>query len=258
MTTIHTISIILTMLFFVGCNNHPTPVPDTVTHHFTIRGTISSQTNSTPLPKVAVWIKNSYSGSVLDYSQTNDLGNYELNLYLTAPVSNPQQFDNQYTVYFSKGGYQLTTTNVKISLDSTTYYISITLPQSTVDTTKPFLVTYQVSDQNCFSQNRFYVKLCFSEEMDFVNLSNSVQVTFSRRSDICNIFDPNVIVEISQDYSTSELTLKVFHRCKDSQTCYYESGGSYTGTASWELRSIQLLPLLRDLAGNQLVPFSWP
>jgi hypothetical protein len=216
-----------------------------------ILGHVTDSLTGIDLEHTVICIKGTYSTSISGHTVTNDLGNFSIS------VSVSVNSISDYTVYVSKGGYDLA--KVRVLVDSSDVEIDVPLVPVENDTIQPFcLKWYEQSDSD---ENQIEVTIYFSEEVtfDLNHLQDLAQIIFRRNYDICSYGNAYIYEHQDDYYSITETSVKFVHKEKDTESCfdsYYNT--FYDKTAYWDLYSIQLLPYLcKDGSGNFLEEFMW-
>jgi len=227
--------------------------PGTPTRSIDIYGSVEDSATGQSLENAVVWMKQTYLYDIEVHTVTNDLGKFlfHIELYDVNDSKN-------YTIYISKGGFEMSRLNIRI--DSTDQYLNIKLVADPQDTIAPFCIGWDTFSN--YETKNTEVIFYFSEEVvfDTPHIPDLVQIIFQRRYDICSYSSTAFIYEHQDDvYSSDPTSIKFVHRQSDSQTCYSSTSSySYTQTADWNFHSVQLLPYLcKDLSGNFLKEYSW-
>jgi hypothetical protein len=222
-----------------------------------VRATVKDSLTQNVLMNAVVWVKNTYSNDIALHTITNDLGNFQFHLNFS-----DNDFLKYYTIYISKGKYELK--KINLELDTVDISLNITLLPDAHDTIKPFCLAYEMSN-NALTGNTEVI-FYFSEEVEFDSnhIKELAQIIFRRDYDLCSPSSGTYLFEHQSDMcAIKPASIKFVHRRSDSGTCYFSDPNtkfsySFTQTSYWTLYSVQMLSYLcHDMSGNYLKEYSW-
>jgi|GEM_PF-3605512 len=239
------------MITLTSCEKYDTK-PHEPIRSLNIYGSVVNSSGK-GLVNAVVWMKETYGSEIQFHTISNDLGNFTFHLDIYE-----EHFSRNYTIYISKGGFEMKTLNIR--MDTTDMCLDFQMFLDAHDTIPPYCIGWETYTN--YETDNAEVIFYFSEEVEFDTQYIPVlaQIIFQRRYDVCNYSSTGYIYEHQDDvYSIGPSSIRFVHRKSDSQTCYNSTSNySYTQTADWNFHSAQLLPYLcKDLSGNYLEEYTW-
>jgi hypothetical protein len=218
-----------------------------------VNSTVKDSLTQEDLMNAVVWVKNTYTNDIALHTTTNDLGKFQFRFSFS-----DNDFPKYYTIYISKGEYELK--KINLELDTVDISLNITLLPDAHDAIRPYCLAYEMGN-NALTGNT-EVTFYFSEEVEFDSnhIREFAQIIFRRDYDICSPSSGTYLFEHQSDICAINTTsVKFVHRRSDSGTCYFSnSTNTYTKTSYWTFYSAQMLSYLcHDLSGNFLKEYSW-